>query len=312
MKYLITGGTGSWGNELTKQLLLKADTELIIIYSRGEAAQVTMKRKFNDNRLKIVIGDVRDFDALCFACRGIQTVIHLAALKHVPICEEMPLEAIKTNITGTENVIRASVLNGVLNVIDVSTDKACSPNNLYGMTKAVGEKLILNANGQSETKFTCIRAGNVLGSAGSVVPLFIDQIRRDNCLMVTDKSMTRYFMSLPEAISLILVAMQFDNADMFVMKMPSCTIGDLAFVIAKKYGDTFTTMIETGTRPGEKLHELLINESEALNTYDYDRYFMISNYSHVYPKVKFKEYGSNTQKLMTHSEILDMLKKGGY
>ena len=312
MRYLLVGGTGSWGQCLTEKLLNDEKTKSIIIYSRNEHNQIMMERKFANNKLKFILGDICDFDILSDACKNIDVVFALAATKHVPKCEEMPIQAIKTNIIGIECLIKASCLQGVSRVVYVSTDKACSPNNTYGMTKALGERLILNANGRSKTEFTCIRAGNVLGSAGSVVPLFIEQIKKDNIIKVTDKSMTRYFMSLPEAIALVLLAMSFDNADMFVMKMQSCSIGTLAQVMSLRYGDLNTKIIETGIRPGEKLHELLINESEALNTYDYDRYFIISNYSHVYPKVKFKEYGSNTQQLMNSNQILDMLQKGGY
>lgn len=313
-RYLITGGTGSWGNELVKQLLQRHDTSSITVLSRNEYNQVQMQRKFNiaSDILKFKIGDIRDYEAVYSACEGIDVVFHLAALKHVPICEEMPTEAIKTNIAGTECLIRASIAQRVSKVIDVSTDKACSPNNLYGMTKAVGEKLILNANGKSKTKFTCIRAGNVLGSAGSVVPFFIQQIKDDNTLKLTDGNMTRYFMTLPEAICLLLVAMDFE-ADMFVMKMPSCTIRDLAEVMKDIYGNSTTNIIETGIRLGEKLHEMLINEHEAINTYKHgDNYFKITDKKYAEGKVDFKYYSSDSQPLMSKRDILVMLKKGGF
>jgi FlaA1/EpsC-like NDP-sugar epimerase len=314
MKYLLTGGTGSWGNCLTSELLKLKDTETITIFSRGELAQVLMQRKFNSPQLKFVIGDVRDYQALYDALEGIDIVFHMAALKHVPVCEELPLEAVKTNITGTEQLIRACVARNVSKCIDVSTDKACAPNNLYGMTKAVGEKLVLNANKYGKTKFIVIRAGNVLGSNGSVVPLFIEQIKKNNTILVTNKLMTRYFMSLPEAIGLLLIARDFSvEADMFVMKMPSCTIGELAEMIKFRYGNEETKIVEVGNRPGEKLHEQLISEHEAPLTYKYGpNYYVVSQEQLELPKVKFKEYSSNSQNLMDRNDILDMLDKGGF
>ncbi len=176
---LVTGGTGSWGNELTKQLLEKNPRE-IRIFSRNELLQVEMARRFDNDKLNFIIGDVRDYDALNRACYGVDYIFHLAAMKHVPVCENLPQEAIKTNITGTTNLVNAAIENGIKKVIDVSSDKAVAPVNLYGMTKAVGEKIIIQANNiRSGCDFVCIRAGNVMGSNGSVIPLFIRQILDD-------------------------------------------------------------------------------------------------------------------------------------
>ena len=187
---LITGGTGSWGQELTKQLLEKGVKE-IRIFSRGELAQVLMERRFCDPRIKFIIGDVRELYALKDACKGVNTIYHLSALKHVPVCEKFPWEAIRTNIEGTRNVIEAAMYWDVDKVIDVSSDKAVSPLNLYGMTKAVGEKLIIQANDRSEhTKFICVRGGNVLGSNGSVVPHFINLIKAGKPVTITSSEMT--------------------------------------------------------------------------------------------------------------------------
>jgi len=315
MKYLIVGATGSWGTQLTKQLLLKEDTEQIVMYSRNEHNQIMKEREFNHNpKLKFVLGDIADYLALVDACAGIDVVFALAATKHVPKCEEMPIQAIKTNITGVECLIRASCLQGVSRVIYVSTDKACLPANVYGMTKAIGERLILDANKRGKTKFTVVRAGNVMGSAGSVIPLFIEQIKKDNQMLVTCKEMTRFFMTLEEAIGLLLLAMDFQDADMLVMRMPSCTIGDLAEVMAEKYAyHRNCKIIETGIRPGEKLHELLLSENETLDAYTHgDNYYKITKNKYPYAKVNFKEYGSNTQPLMNHKEIEEMLLKGGF
>lgn len=312
---LITGGTGSWGQELTKQLL-EFDVKQVRILARNEFNQVSMKRAFNDPRLKIEIGNVRDYGKLKFACKNVNYVFHLSALKHIPICEEFPYEAIKTNINGTRNIIRASIDNEVEKVIDVSSDKAVLPINTYGMTKAIGEKLILNAlKIESKTKFMCIRGGNVLGTQGSVVPFFINQIKRFNKITITDEKMTRYFLTLPEAIKLLFVAMKSDmNGALFVMKMPSCKIIDLAEVIIEYYGDKNTKIEEIGIRPGEKLNEVLVSKHEVLNTYEYNnKYYLISHkhLSHLYKKVEFKEYNSATN-LMNKKEIQDLLKRGDY
>ena len=215
----MTGGTGSWGTELTKQLL-EAGVKHIKIFSRNEFAQVTMRRKFNDDRLEFIIGDIRDLEALRIAIKDVDIVYHLAALKHIDICEIYPLETVKTNILGVENVITAAIGCKVQKVINVSSDKACYPINIYGQSKAIGEKLIVNANKFSSTQFVCVRGGNVLGSNGSVVQLFIDQIQNDKEVKITDTDMTRFFLSLPEAISLLLVASGTSiSGGIFVMKI---------------------------------------------------------------------------------------------
>jgi len=312
---LITGGTGSWGKELTKQLL-QFDVKQIRILARNEFNQVSMKRAFNDPRLKIEIGNIRDYGKLNFACKNVNYVFHLSALKHIPICEEFPYEAIKTNINGTRNIIRASIDNGVEKVIDVSSDKAVLPINTYGMTKAIGEKLILNAvRIKSKTKFICIRGGNVLGTNGSVVPFFINQIEKFNKITITDKKMTRYFLTLPEAIKLLFVALECNmNGALLVMKMPSCKIIDLGEVMIKYYGNKDTKIEEIGIRDGEKIAEVLISKHEISNSYKYnDNYYIISykDLTHLYKKVDFREYNSTTN-LISKKEIKELLKRGGY
>lgn len=315
---LITGSSGSWGTELITQLL-KTKVKEIRGLARDEFMQVSLARKFNDSRLKIIIGDVRDYGELEHACQGVNIVFFLSALKHVPICERQPYEAIKTNINGTRNAVRASIANQVEKFIDVSTDKAVLPINTYGMTKAIGEKLTLNAKYlNSKTTFMCIRAGNVLGTNGSVVPLFINQIKRFNKITLTDKRMTRYFLTLQEAISLLFVAIGSDiNGGLFVMKMPSCRIIDLAEVLIGHYGNKNTKIEEIGIRKGEKLHELLISEHETSNTFIYnDNYYLIMNNPTKeiltnYTKVNFKEYSSNTY-LISKKEIKDLLNRGGF
>ena len=200
---LVTGGTGSWGQELTKKLLAQSPKE-IRIFSRNEFLQVNMKRLFDHHEaLKFVIGDVRDYQSVNDAMQNVDYVFHLAALKHVPVCEFQPGEALKTNVSGTENIIRASISNRVKKVIDVSTDKAVEPVNFYGMTKSFGEKLMIRANDNSDsTRFVCIRGGNVLGTNGSVVPIFKKQILENKDVTLTSKAMTRFFLSVSEAIDL--------------------------------------------------------------------------------------------------------------
>lgn len=322
---LITGGTGSWGNELTEQLLKRNPKEIRIL-SRGELAQVKMERKFNDKRLSFFIGDIRDMEAVKYATKDVDYIFHLAALKHVPVCEEQPQEAIKTNVIGTAVLINAAIENGVKKVVDVSTDKAVDPINLYGMTKAVGEKLIVQANKlMGNTKFMCIRAGNVLGSNGSVVPHFIDQIKAFNKVTITDADMTRYFLTLPEAIQLLFKAAESSlGGETFVMKMPSCKIMDMAKVLITAYGDDSTKIEFSGVRPGEKLDEVLVSRYESDHSYYYDdNYFLIlptlkidglNDYydkSKNLRKVNFKEYTSRDT-LLNEEQIRTMLIKGGF
>lgn len=320
-RIFISGATGSWGQTLTTMLLSNYNVREIICFSRGEIQQVAMKRKFNNPKLKFVIGDVRDYGAVRMATIGVDYIFHLAALKHVPICEELPQEAIKTNIGGTTNIIRAAIENKVKKVVDVSSDKAVEAVNLYGMTKAVGEKLIIQANELGGyTKFVCIRGGNVMGSSGSVIPFFIDQIKAGGPVTFTDKRMTRFFLTLEEAISLLFKASENSiGGETFVMNMPACHITDLAEVLMEVYGKTAT--IETGIRPGEKLDEILVSKHESPLTYEYDEnYFVIlplgangallDKYSHL-KKFSYGEFTSKT-KLLDRVEIAAMLKGGKF
>ncbi|MBW9158424.1 MULTISPECIES: SDR family NAD(P)-dependent oxidoreductase [Clostridium] len=321
---LITGGTGSWGNELTTQLL-QMNPNQIIIYSRSELNQVNMQRKFNNPKLKFIIGDIRDYDSIKQATKDVQYIFHLAALKHVPICEEQPYEAIKTNITGVKNLINAAIENNVVKVIDVSTDKAVEPINVYGMTKAIGEKLIIHASTISEnTKFVCIRAGNVLGTNGSVVPYFIDQVKRGNEITITDTEMTRYFLTLKQAIQLIFKAIKSSiGGETFVMKMPGYKIVDIASIIQDEFGNEHCSVKIIGKRPGEKVHEVLISNYEAENAYIYDKdYFIIlpqiniEGLKEYYKKLNLKslnkkEYSSNDY-VLGYNEAKEMLIKGGF
>jgi UDP-N-acetylglucosamine 4,6-dehydratase/5-epimerase len=323
-KILVTGGTGSWGNELVTQLLEKKPKE-IRIFSRNESGQVSMSRKFDhDPVLKFVIGDVRDKGALMEAAKGIDFIFHLAALKHVPVCEYQPLEALKTNVLGTQNVIDASIANGVTKVINISTDKAANPSNFYGFTKAMGEKLIINANVLTDkTKFVCVRGGNVLGTNGSVIHVFKHGIINKGKIGITDKKMTRFFLTIQDAIKLLFKATyESHGGEIFVMKMPTCKIKDLAQVLIDVYSpDKEIIVEESGIRPGEKLHELLLTEFESHNTIVYDNeYFVIlptipiaglAEYYNGYPKVDLDTY-SSSDNIIDFDEIKSMLKDGGF
>ncbi|WMT43124.1 polysaccharide biosynthesis protein [Paenibacillus sp. D2_2] len=274
---LITGGTGSWGLELVTQLLKEQPKE-IRIFSRNESLQVQMRQKIGDPRLKFIIGDIRDKAEMTMACSGVDEVYHLAALKHVPICENQPESALKTNIIGTQNVIDAAIENHVRKVMYVSTDKAVNPTNTYGMTKAIGEKLIIYANGRSNTRFACFRSGNVLGTAGSVVPLFKEQLNEGRNLSVTDPGMTRFFLTLEDAVRILLTAMEnIFTGEIFVAKMAACRITDLAQVLINHSKSKQTKIHYVGIRSGEKLHETLITESEISRVNDiHDQYFIIT------------------------------------
>jgi len=321
---LITGATGSWGQELTTQLLEQYPKK-IIIFSRGELAQVNMERKFLNDKLEFIIGDVRDVSAVdrLFDNKKIDCVFHLAALKHVPVCENQPQESIKTNIIGTTNVVNSAVRYKVPKFIDVSSDKAVSPTNLYGMTKAVGEKIVIQANNLSDsTDFVCIRGGNVLGSNGSVVPLFIDQIEKFNKITVTVSAMTRYFLTLSEAISLLFEAAENSvGGETYVMNMPSFYISDLAKVLIKHYGNKDTIIEEVGIRPGEKLHEELISEHEAARSYVFNEdYYVIMpeinivrDYGYIdeLKSVNFNRF-SSTDNIKDEDYLTKLLDKGGF
>ena len=320
-RIFISGATGSWGQTLVGMLLKNYNPTEIICFSRGELQQVLMQRKFHDSRLKFVIGDVRDYESVKFAMRDVDVVFHLAALKHVPICEDHPQEAIKTNITGTTNIVNAAIANGVDKVIDVSTDKAVEPLNLYGMTKAVGEKLVIQGNDLStHTRFVCIRGGNVMGSNGSVIPYFVEQIKSGGPITITDLDMTRFFLTLEEAITLLFKAAEDSiGGETFVMNMPACYIRDIADVLMEHYGQV--DIKEIGSKPGEKLDEMLISKHDAGLSYYYDKNYFVTlpvkctpeleaKYSKL-PKFDQEEFSSRTF-IMNKEQIKQMLIKGGF
>jgi len=271
--FLITGGCGSFGQKFAEVILKEYSPQSIRIYDNDELAAVEMERKFRDSRLRFFIGDVRDKTRLYRAMEGVDIVIHAAALKHVPICEYNPIEAIKTNIEGAVNVIDAAIDKGVERTIAISTDKAVHPVNLYGATKLVAEKLFVQGNsyaGGRNIKLSCARYGNVIGSSGSVVPLFLEQKKKGE-ITITDEEMTRFWITLEQGIRFVIQCLEnMKGGEIFVPKIASMKIGDLVEVIAPE-----ATRKIIGIRSGEKMHEVLITENEATHTRKFKGYFVI-------------------------------------
>ena len=319
---LVTGGTGSWGNELVKQLLQNHSPREIRIYSRGEHKQVEMRAHFkNDPRLRFIIGDVRDRNILSLAMVGVDYVFHLAALKHVPVCEENTWEAVLTNIYGTQNVIECAIENKVKKVVDISTDKAVDPFNHYGVTKACAEKMIVNAsfNYFCDTKFVCIRGGNVLGTNGSVIPLFKSQILADNHLTITNPKMTRYLMSKRDAIELVFEAVERSiGGEIFVMRMPATSVEIIAESMIEIFGNNETQLKLIGARPGEKIDEVLVSKNEAPFTKVVDeKYFVIlpqaasDELNIIYKEsntIETEEFNSRNATQLSKDELVGQLK----
>ncbi len=271
---LITGGTGSFGKKFTKILLDEKQPKKVIIFSRDELKQHEMQvGGYNQENLRYFIGDIRDRERLLRAMHGVDIVVHAAALKQVPACEYNPMEAIKTNIMGTANVVEAALDAGVKKVMTISTDKAVGPANLYGATKLAAEKLTIQSNAYaagSATRYSCVRYGNVVGSRGSVVPLFLKQ-RSNGKITITDDRMTRFWLSLDQGVRFVITCIeQMEGGEVFIPKIPSTKVTDLARAIAPK-----AELDIIGIRPGEKLHEMLISEDEARHTVELDKMFVV-------------------------------------
>lgn len=286
---LITGGTGSFGNKITEILLKEYNPKAIRIFSRGELKQHKMKVKFNSNKLRFLIGDVRDRNRLYRATNRVDIIIHTAALKHVPICEYNPIEAIRTNIDGAANVIDVAINNNVSKVMAISTDKAVYPVNLYGATKLVAEKLFTQGNVYQKkgiTKFSCVRYGNVINSSGSVIPIFLKQ-KQKGVITITDKKMTRFWLTLEQAARFVISCIErMYGGEIFIPKIPSMKIMDLAKAIAPECEKKII-----GTRPGEKLNETLITKEESAHTKGFNSYFVIEPEYHFWKK----QYYGNKQ-----------------
>jgi FlaA1/EpsC-like NDP-sugar epimerase len=272
---LITGGTGTWGKELTRQLLKKG-IEKIIIFSRGEQAQVMMCQEFRDDRLKFIIGDIRDEKAIYEACTGVNYVFHTAALKHLSKCEKQPREALQTNIFGTMNVIRACT-DRVDVCVYISTDKVCQSTCFYGHSKAIAEGLITEANNQTtHTDFFSVRCGNIFASSGSVIPLWKKQIEECNCIKISDPGMSRFFITIKDAVRLTLKAMDIsDRGEVFVLRMPGFYLSDLCRVMLKRHGNAKTKKAFIGAIAGERMVEWLFTEQESFRLTRTKDFFII-------------------------------------
>jgi FlaA1/EpsC-like NDP-sugar epimerase len=315
-RVLITGGTGSFGNRVARHLA-EYDPARIIVYSRDEKKQWEMRQSFPD--YDFVIGDVRDEGRLREAMRGVDIVFHAAALKQVPSCEQYPVEALRTNTLGSNNVCEAAIAAGVQVLVALSTDKAVKPVNAMGMSKAMMEKIVVSKNmGQVDTRFCCVRYGNVMGSRGSVIPLFRKQIAQGGPITVTVGQMTRFLMTLDESVDLVVHAMtKARGGEIFVRKAPASSVVDLAKAMILKYGDGRDIPVkEIGIRPGEKIDEVLVNEYEIQRATESEQYFTIHPEYRI-PDVECRyPYGyeytsSNTTRLTTPEEIGALLDRVG-
>ena len=316
---LISGGTGSFGNAILRRFL-STDIKEIRVFSRDELKQDNMRKLYNHDKLKFYIGDVRDTNSIDDAMHGVDFVFHAAALKQVPSCEFYPMQAVKTNVIGTENVLNSAIKAGVKKVLALSTDKAVYPINAMGVSKAMMERVVV-AKGRSETgtMIACTRYGNVMASRGSVIPLFINQIRNGQPITITDPEMTRFMMSLEQAVDLVLFA--FENGvsgDVFVQKAPAATIKMLAKTVSKVLGEPGHEIKTIGTRHGEKLYETLLTKEEMVKAVDMGNYYRIPadnrdlNYNKFFEEgeeviTQAGEYHSHNTHRLDEDELIDLL-----
>jgi len=302
---LITGGTGSFGNAVLKRFL-QSELAEIRIFSRDEKKQDDMRRRYSNPKLKFYVGDVRDVRSVSIAMRGVDYVFHGAALKQVPSCEFHPGEAVRTNVLGTENVLDAAILAGVKRVVCLSTDKAVYPINAMGISKALMEKVMVAASRNLEKSGTVIcgtRYGNVMASRGSVIPLFVDQVQAGKPITVTDPRMTRFMMSLDDAVDLVLYAFQHGrNGDLFVQKAPAATVHVLAQAILQLMGKPTHPVQEIGARHGEKLFETLLGREEIACAEDLGQYFRVPSDGRDLNYEKFVEVGERRLTQILHGE----------
>ena len=320
---LITGGTGSLGQALTKRLL-ESNVTAIRIFSRNEFKQIEMESKFDDDRIRFFLGDVREPDRISRAIEDVDIAFHTAALKHVPKIEYNPFEAIKTNVIGSQNVIDACLKEDVEKVIAIGTDKAVSPLNTYGATKALMEKLFVSASNYSNpqkhhTKFITVRYGNVLGSSGSVIPKFIEQIKSKQKVSITDPNMTRFSITMDEALDFILKATEFGKgSEIFLPKLKAYSIKDVKDVLSQQLEDTGEKII--GIRWGEKVHETLINHEEMRYSWEIKNMYMITNpfftenqikskYSNIKKIDNISEYSSDKVEKISKDELKNLIQK---
>ena len=323
-RLLITGGTGSFGSTMANFLIHKTEVDEIRVFSRDETKQDEMRRRFSNERLNFYLGDVRDRESVRNALEGIDFVFHAAALKQVPSCEFFPDQAIKTNVNGSENVINEAARNGVTSVVCLSTDKAVNPINVMGMTKALMEKTVFafaRNNVNSKTNLSCVRYGNVTFSRGSVVPLFIEQIRSGKELTLTNPGMTRFLMTLDDSVELVCRAFtQASQGDLFVKDVPSATVLDIALAVSELLKTKISYRV-IGQRHGEKMHETLLTSAELQRAESHTGYFKVPLDSRDLNYEAFYELGSlrdqqipedltsDTARRLSVSEIIDFLKK---
>lgn len=314
---LVTGGTGSFGKKFIQVLLDEYQPAKVIIYSRDELKQHEMRiAGFDHPNLRYFIGDVRDLPRLKRAMQSVDTVVHAAALKQVPACEYNPMEAVKTNIIGTSNVVDAAIDARVKKVLALSTDKAVAPVNLYGATKLTAEKLVTASNayaGDRQTRLSCVRYGNVIGSRGSVVPIFISQ-RENGVLTITDERMTRFWLSLEQGVRFVIKNVErMQGGEVFVPKIPSTNIRDLATVIAPE-----AEIRAIGIRPGEKLHEMLISRDESRSTIELDDSYVVQPVTALWSRHDWSQEGTpvpdgfkytsdNNDHWLTREEIVELI-----
>ena len=322
-KLLITGGTGSFGNAFLNKALLENEFSEIRIFSRDEKKQDDLRKRIQNPKVKFYIGDVRDSQSVMNAVKGVDYIFHAAALKQVPSCEFFPIEAVKTNILGTDNVLTAAEQYGVKKVVILSTDKAAYPINAMGMTKALMEKVMIAKSRNldaSKAIFCGTRYGNVMASRGSVIPLFIDQIKNNKPITVTSGQMTRFMMTLDHAVELVLFAFKNgNNGDLFVQKSPAATIKTLAEALKELY-DSSAEVDEIGIRHGEKMYETLVTKEEMMKAEDLGNYFRVNadnrdlNYEKYFSKgidnnKKLEEYNSNTTQQLNVNSMKQLLMK---
>lgn len=318
-KILVTGGTGSLGHEIVKVLADYSPKEILLI-SRDENKHFNMKNFYSRfSFLRFELGDIRDYKRMEEIVKDVDVIIHAAALKHVNYSEDQPEEFIKTNIIGTKNIVDLAMKNNIPVFIGIGTDKAVKPVNVYGMTKAIQEKLIIAANKKSsKTRFINVRYGNVIGSRGSVIPFFREKIMKRETLPITDPNMTRYLLRIQEAVNLILYAIKNgEGGETFVQKMPAATTLDIAKAFAEKLtGDKDYPIEIIGIRPGEKIHELLVSEDEMRRAHEFEGHYKIYDYGILKEPIlinkDIKEYGSHNTKRLDQQEIVELLERDGW
>jgi UDP-N-acetylglucosamine 4,6-dehydratase/5-epimerase len=322
---MITGGTGSFGNTVLKRFL-STDVREIRIFSRDEKKQEDMRIALNNSKLKFYIGDVRDYHSISQAMQGVDYVFHAAALKQVPSCEFYPMEAVKTNVLGTENVMNAAIANRVSRVVVLSTDKAVYPINAMGISKAMAEKLVVakaRLQPENSTVFCSTRYGNVMASRGSVIPLFVSQLKSGQPLTITDPNMTRFLMSLEDSVDLVLYAFEHGTqGDIFVQKAPASTVQDLAIALKEVFNQGGDIRL-IGTRHGEKLYESLISREEMAHAQDMGGYYRIPadnrdlNYAKYFSEgeekiAQFDDYTSHNTQRLSVEQVKTLLLKLDY